>query len=279
MSEFNNENTFPSKLILFGEYTVLIGGLALAIPYPKFNSYWKSGNSFPHLDLAQHIINLESSFPQFTFNINSWENFIHDNYFYTNIPQGYGLGSSGALVAGIFDKFISFDNGFSSPDLTLLKKYLGAIESYFHGSSSGLDPLVCYINKPILINNCEVKVVEINLDILSIFTLFDSLHPRNNKKAIPMFLDFYAYNDEFRNGIDHLMMYNNIAISDILENNIEDLVRIVNEISLLQFTHMQQWIVPSMHNQWAESLKNSKDIMKLCGGGGGGFYFKFHLPQ
>ena len=36
-----------------------------------------------------------------------------------------------------------------------MKKVFGKLESYFHGTSSGIDPLICYMNLPILIENKE----------------------------------------------------------------------------------------------------------------------------
>ena len=34
-----------------------------------------------------------------------------------------------------------------------LKNIFSSLESYYHGTSSGLDPLICYLNLPILIKS------------------------------------------------------------------------------------------------------------------------------
>jgi mevalonate kinase len=82
-------------------------------------------------------------------------------FFDSNIPQGYGVGSSGALVAAIFERY-SFSKhnpeNISKEDLKNIKSVFGEMESYFHGKSSGMDPLICYMNLPILIENKEIWI-------------------------------------------------------------------------------------------------------------------------
>jgi mevalonate kinase len=80
-------------------------------------------------------------------------------YFDSSIPQGYGIGSSGALVAAIYDQYatdkITVLENLTQEKLLKLKKIFGRMESYFHGTSSGLDPLNSYLSIPILINSAE----------------------------------------------------------------------------------------------------------------------------
>src|SRR5699024_9945083 len=80
-------------------------------------------------------------------------------YFDSSIPQGYGVGSSGALVAAIYDKYainkITVLENLTRDKLLALKKVFSAMESFFHGNSSGLDPLNSYLSLPILINSKE----------------------------------------------------------------------------------------------------------------------------
>ncbi len=78
-------------------------------------------------------------------------------YFDSSIPQGYGVGSSGALVAAIYDKYandkITVLENLTREKLLSLKVIFGKMESFFHGKSSGLDPLNSYLSLPILINS------------------------------------------------------------------------------------------------------------------------------
>src|SRR5690606_14411558 len=78
-------------------------------------------------------------------------------YFDSSIPQGYGVGSSGALVAAIYDQYaknkITVLENLTREKLLQLKMIFGQMESFFHGKSSGLDPLNSYLSIPILINS------------------------------------------------------------------------------------------------------------------------------
>ena len=78
-------------------------------------------------------------------------------YFDSSIPQGYGVGSSGALVAAIYDKYatdkITVLENLTREKLLKLKIIFSKMESFFHGKSSGLDPLNSYLSLPILINS------------------------------------------------------------------------------------------------------------------------------
>ena len=71
-------------------------------------------------------------------------------YFDSSIPQGYGVGSSGALVAAIYDKYasdkITILENLTREKLLILKSIFSKMESFFHGKSSGLDPLNSYLS-------------------------------------------------------------------------------------------------------------------------------------
>ena len=67
------------------------------------------------------------------------------------------LGVSGALVASIYDKYaqnkITVLENLTREKLLQLKEVFAQMESFFHGKSSGLDPLNSYLSLPILINS------------------------------------------------------------------------------------------------------------------------------
>ena len=78
-------------------------------------------------------------------------------YFESSIPQGYGVGSSGALVAAFYDRYaldkISSHDALNPQNLPQIKCIFAAMESYFHDQSSGLDPLNSYLSLPLLIHS------------------------------------------------------------------------------------------------------------------------------
>ena len=81
-------------------------------------------------------------------------------YFDSSIPQGYGIGSSGALVAAVYDRYanskITILENLTRDKLLKLKQIFGLMESFFHGKSSGLDPLNSFLSLPILIHSKDI---------------------------------------------------------------------------------------------------------------------------
>ena len=92
------------------------------------------------LQYAQYLQSLD--LPE-NFKINT-ENLIRDInnglFFDSNIPQGYGIGSSGALVAAIFEKYSitkKSSETISKEDLKELKKYFRYLRKLFSWQKLG----------------------------------------------------------------------------------------------------------------------------------------------
>ena len=155
---------YYSKVILFGEYSMIFDATALMIPLTKFSAKWRfaahldaSGGAASNASLqrfADYLLTIEE-----VKNVIDLQRFNHDlqyNLFLeSNVPSGYGLGSSGTLVAAVYDGYAKqkIDN------LLQLKTLFGKMESYFHGSSSGIDPLQCYMGKPFKITPEGVQLL------------------------------------------------------------------------------------------------------------------------
>ena len=159
---------FYSKILLFGEYGIIKDSKGLSIPYNFYNgalkidsnlseAQQKSNNNLKRF--ADYLGELQIKFPNLVqFDLEELTKDIEGGmYFDSSIPQGYGVGSSGALVAAIYDKYalnkITVLENLSREKLLKLKKIFGEMESFFHGKSSGLDPLNSYLSLPILINS------------------------------------------------------------------------------------------------------------------------------
>jgi mevalonate kinase len=104
---------FYSKILLFGEYGIIKDSKGLSIPYNFYNGALKVDE---HPDDAAKRSN--KSLAEFAGYLKGLDaNLVHFNfdkleadiaagmYFDSSIPQGYGVGSSGALVAAIYDKY------------------------------------------------------------------------------------------------------------------------------------------------------------------------------
>ncbi|MEE3148751.1 MAG: mevalonate kinase, partial [Bacteroidota bacterium] len=159
---------FYSKILLFGEYGIIKDSKGLSIPYNFYKGALKvdehpdevavkSNESLGRF--AVYLKELQENQPDLVqFDIEALqEDVAKGMYFDSTIPQGYGVGSSGALVASIYDKYafdkITILENLTREKLLKLKHIFGQMESFFHGKSSGLDPLNSYLSLPILINS------------------------------------------------------------------------------------------------------------------------------
>ena len=147
---------FYSKILLFGEYGIIKDSKGLSIPYNFYNGALKidenksdkTKDSNSNLKrFADYLNSLQIEQPELvSFDIESLNADISKGmYFDSSIPQGYGVGSSGALVAAIYDQYaqdkITVLENLTREKLLKLKSIFGEMESFFHGKSSGLDPL------------------------------------------------------------------------------------------------------------------------------------------
>ena len=102
---------FYAKILLFGEYGIIKNAKALSIPYNYYKGALRMDNNtseaavFSNAKLkafAEHLTTLDNVLVTF-----DHKRLISDlskgMYFDSSIPQGYGVGSSGALVAAIYD--------------------------------------------------------------------------------------------------------------------------------------------------------------------------------
>ena len=159
---------FYSKILLFGEYGIIQDSKGLSIPYNFYNGALKTEDNQTEEAIKSngnlkrfvaYLTNLELENPELVaFNIENLKNDVENGmYFDSSIPQGYGVGSSGALVAAIYDKYaqnkITVLENLTREKLLKLKNIFSQMESFFHGKSSGLDPLNSYLSIPILINS------------------------------------------------------------------------------------------------------------------------------
>ena len=156
---------FYSKILLFGEYGIIKDSKGLSIPYSFYNGALKKEDNpsatalqsnIKLKDYVDYLITIDAEIV--TFDIDKLKDDVASGmYFDSSIPQGYGVGSSGALVAAIYDKYafnkITVLENLTREKLLKLKEIFSAMESFFHGKSSGLDPLNSYLSIPILINS------------------------------------------------------------------------------------------------------------------------------
>ena len=204
---------FYSKILLFGEYGIIKDSKGLSIPYNFFKGALKMDDNpseaaqKSNRSLREFIGYLEmvhkNSPDLVSFDFDSLkEDVASGMYFDSSIPQGYGVGSSGALVAAIYDKYatdkITVLENLTREKLLKLKAIFGKMESFFHGKSSGLDPLNSYLSLPILINSQDniesTSIPAQNLDGKGAVFLLDSGSTGETAPMVQIFMEMMKIN-------------------------------------------------------------------------------------
>lgn len=270
--------TFHGKVLLFGEYTVILGYEALALPIQNFSGKLKLMASNQEANISPFIQYL-GALHHIDINQDLLEELeLEKLIFESNIPIGYGAGSSGALTAAVYDAFVINKKS----DLNLLKEELASMEDYFHGSSSGLDPIVAYTKDAIHINADGFHRLSISKNIknsLSHFYLVDTGIARSTGQLVEVFKK--KIDDEYflENIKSDLTPHNEKAVQSFLEADAEVLKNEMNAISLFQFTNMKEMIPSTYRSLWENTLESPEISLKLCGAGGGGFILAFSLDE
>ncbi|MEN8817376.1 MAG: mevalonate kinase [Nonlabens sp.] len=285
---------FYSKILLFGEYGIIKDSKGLSIPYNFYKGALKisdkltdtAAQSNKNLErLASHIESLQTSdkgFPKF--DIASLRNDVDSGmYFDSSIPQGYGVGSSGALVAAIYDKYaiekITVLENLTREKLLILKDVFGKIESFFHGKSSGLDPLNSYLSLPILINSQEdIEPAGIPSQLATgkgaVF-LLDSGIVGETAPMVNIFMENMKQ-EGFRSMLkDKFVKYTDMCVEDFLSGDVKGLFGNVKKLSRIVLDNFKPMIPAQFHELWKQGLDSGDYYLKLCGSGGGGYILGF----
>ena len=267
------ENTYPAKILLLGEYTILNGSKALAIPYNKFSGKWSFGpletpdSILSHSNLRSFLAHRSEEYLDFARLKNDIENGL---WFDSNIPHGYGVGSSGALIAAIFKTY-----GLNPGPILQDKVSLARLEDFFHGSSSGIDPLVSLIQKPLLIHSFDdVETLDGRLNLAGFF-LLNTGKPRQTGPLVSIYQEKMK-DPEFKRGCAEVLSREvNFAIQEILGNDYSNLFHHLWLISKFQWEYFPEMIPTQMRGLWSRGLESGDYILKLCGAGGGGYILGF----
>jgi len=288
---------FYAKILLFGEYGIIKNAKALSIPYNYYKGALRMDNNTSEEAVssnaklkafAEHLIALDNALVTF-----DHERIISDlskgMYFDSSIPQGYGVGSSGALVAAIYDRYafekITVLENLTRQKLTKLKSIFSEMESFFHGKSSGLDPLNSFLSLPILIHSkSEIEPTGIPSQSqkgkAAVF-LLDSGMTSETAPLVSIFLDNLEV-PAFRKMMkDEFITISDRCIEHFLSGNISDLFSDVKKLSSVVLEHFSPMIPNRFRAVWKKGIETNAYYLKLCGSGGGGYILGFtqDLPK
>ena len=294
MNKYMKGPLFYSKILLFGEYGIIKDSKGLSIPYNFFKGALKKDSDLNGAALqsnqslakfAGHLEEIQEETPDLvTFDLESLKRDIDDGlYFDSSIPQGYGIGSSGALVAAVYDKYafnkITVLENLTREKLLKLKLILGKMESFFHGKSSGLDPLNSYLSLPILINSQDnvesTSIPSQNLKGSGAVFLLDSGITGETAPMVEIFMEKLK-NEGFRKVLkDQFIKHTDACVDDFISGNIKSLFSNLKELSHVVLDHFKPMIPEKFHQLWKQGIETNDYYLKLCGSGGGGYILGF----
>jgi len=275
----SKNRSFYSKVLLFGEYSVIKDSMALATPYPMFegrltfNAEKKVDQELKSFaEYLHHLPKEEWSCVHFDVRLFEME-VLEGLYFESTIPQGYGVGSSGALVAAVFDRYAKNADELAH-DIFRLKKIFSIMESHFHGSSSGIDPLITYLNTPMLIKDKSTMgptvLPQLPKGEGALF-IINTARPRKTEPLVNLFLE-KCRQAEFSHLLHNVLTpITNGCITSFLSGDTITLYEHFRELSDFQYRHFGPMIPKLYRGLWRDGLKDEDYYLKLCGAGGGGF--------
>ena len=285
---------FYSKILLFGEYGIIKDSKGLSIPYNFYNGALKVDENpsaeaiKSNTSLKRFLIYLEefqNTNPELvTFDLATLKvDLERGMYFDSSIPQGYGVGSSGALVAAIYDKYannkITVLENLTREKLLQLKNIFSQMESFFHGKSSGLDPLNSYLSIPILINSKD------NIEATGIPTqsktgkgavfLLDSGIVGETAPMVNIFMESLK-NQGFRTMLkNQFIKYTDACVENFLGGDLKSLLSNTKKLSKVVLNNFKPMIPEQFHGIWQKGIDTNDYYLKLCGSGGGGYILGF----
>lgn len=298
---------FYSKILLFGEYGIIKDSKGLSIPYNFYKGALKMADVQPEIlspeveeskksnlalkRFSHYLRDLKQQAPELvTFDLEALDEDVKNGmYFDSSIPQGYGVGSSGALVAAIYDKYatdkITVLETLTREKLLKLKRIFGEMESFFHGKSSGLDPLNSYLSLPLLINS------ENNIEPAGIPSqtengkgavfLLDSGSVGETAPMVHIFMENMKQ-EGFRKMLkDKFVKHTDACVDDFLNGDVKSLFGNIKQLSHVVLNNFKPMIPKQFHKIWEKGIETNAYYLKLCGSGGGGYILGFteDLPK
>jgi mevalonate kinase len=271
---------YYSKVILFGEYSMIFDSTALMVPLKKFSAQWRfashleaSGGAASNASLQRFADYLSTE--QGLKDIVDLQRFNHELYYglflSSNVPSGYGLGSSGTLVAAVYDGYAKQ----KIDDFLQLKTLFGKMESYFHGSSSGIDPLQCYLGKPFKITPKGVQLLSDDFLRKDIHICLIDTKIKSNTKPLVNHFKKQRLNPRFYNRFQkEYTPLVKTCIGKMIEGDKELFFNTLKQLTKGQLEFLRPMITDNTMDLFTTEYDFNFSV-KVSGSGGGGYVLGF----
>mgnify|MGYP001485310112 FL=1 len=282
---------FYSKILLFGEYGIIEDSKGLSIPFNFFKGGLRIGDMSELIEkesnlnlkkFRDYLLKIEITTVEFDFEKLNLD-LDKGMFFDSSIPQGYGVGSSGALVAAFYDRYainkITVLENLTKSKILVLKNIFSTMESFFHGKSSGLDPLNSYLSLPILIHSKnEVETTGIPSQESkgkgAVF-LLDSGKSSDTAPMVDLFFKSMKNKNYNKMIQEEFIKTTDNCVDDFLNGNFNSLFKNIKVLSKVVLKNFKPMIPENFHNIWAKGIESDEYFLKLCGSGGGGYILGF----
>lgn len=294
----HKSEVFYAKIMLFGEYSVICDSMGLAIPYVHFKGELSFINKDRYTDiefakdsnlqLKEYLVYLknlnEGKELHSEIDIDAFEYDLNNGlYFESTIPQGFGIGSSGALCAAVYDRYsknkIPADRHISSNNMIKLRSLFSTMESYFHGVSSGIDPLNCYLRYPVLIKGKDeldtVGIPRNKHNNKGAIFLINTGSPGKTGPLVNLFFEKCKQHNFYKSVKEQMIPFNDQCIKSLIKGETEEFFSNLKSLSKFLLKNLRPMIPEAFVDIWKKGLESSNYYLKLCGSGGGGFLLGF----
>jgi len=153
------------------------------------------------------------------------------------------------------------------------------MESFFHGKSSGLDPLNSYLSIPILINskdNIEPAGIPSQTENgLGAVFLLDSGSTGETGPMVNIFMENMKQEGFRKIMKDQFVKHTDACVDDFLKGDVKSLFSNVKRLSHVVLDNFKPMIPAKFHQLWKQGIDTNDYYLKLCGSGGGGYILGF----
>ena len=153
------------------------------------------------------------------------------------------------------------------------------MESFFHGKSSGLDPLNSYLSIPILINskdNIEATgIPSQSAEGKGAVFLLDSGIVGETAPMVNIFMENLK-DQGFRTMLkNQFVKYTDLCVENFLGGDKKSLFSNTKKLSRVVLNNFKPMIPEQFHGIWQKGIDTNDYYLKLCGSGGGGYILGF----
>jgi mevalonate kinase len=153
------------------------------------------------------------------------------------------------------------------------------MESFFHGKSSGLDPLNSYLSLPILINSKDniesTSIPSQNTVGKGAVFLVDSGIVGETAPMVQIFMEQMKHKG-FRKMIkEQFIKHTDACVEDFVSGNVTSLFANLKQLSNVVLDNFKPMIPLEFQKLWKQGIDSNDYYLKLCGSGGGGYILGF----